>query len=333
MSLDDAIKKAMGVSLEPEALKALVSPEAGDFIPEEYANEFIDLVREKNWTRDLFRTVTMPTATFYIPKITGDASVYFVSTEAQAPTESKPAFAAAGSVKLEAIKLMGYVQVSNETDEDSRIAMMPIIKTSMAESIARAEEEAIIMGQADGTFANDDPRKAFKGLVKIATEAGQVVVADNEDLIATIERARVQLGVHGRDVSQLILLVNPYTGSLIRQLDQVLTVDKYGAGATIHKGEVGKVMGITVVEDFYLPEDATGKAVYYAPADPETGLAVLVNKQSPIIGDRRKVKFDQDKVVSTDSIEIAISERIGFTVQYAEALCNITGLTNRIATP
>jgi HK97 family phage major capsid protein len=329
MSLDDAIKKAMGCNVEPEMLKQLVSDELGDFIPEEYANEFIDLVREKNWTRDLFRTVTMPTATFYIPKITGDASVYYVSTEATAPTESKPAFAAAGSVKLEAIKLMGYVQVSNETDEDSRIAMMPIIKTSMAESIARAEEEAIIMGQYK-SYVSGDPRSAFIGLCKLAANAGQEVVADNDNLIGAIEAARVQLGVHGRDVSQLVLLVNPYTGSLIRQLEAVLTVDKYGAGATIHKGEVGKVMGITVVEDFYLPEDITSIATFYAPATAELGLAVLVNKSSPIIGDRRKVKFDQDKVVSTDSIEIAISERIGFTVQYVEAICNITGLTNRI---
>ena len=143
-SLDDAFLKAMGANVEPEALKALVSGDTGDFIPEEFANEFIDLVRENNWTRDLFRVITMPSATFFIPKITGDQSVFFVSTESTQPTESKPAFAAAGSVRLDAIKLMGYVQVSNETDEDSKIAMMPIIKTSMAEAIARAEAEAFL---------------------------------------------------------------------------------------------------------------------------------------------------------------------------------------------
>lgn len=329
MSLNDAIKKAMGIHLEPEALKALVSGDTGDFIPEEFANEFIDLVREKNWTRDLFRTITMPGATFFIPKITGDASVFFVSTEASAPTESKPAFASAGSVRLDAIKLMGYVQVSNETDEDSKIAMMPIIKNSMAEAIARAEEEAIINGQYRA-YAGDDPRSAFKGLLKLAEDAGQVVVADNDDLIATIETARLKLGVHGRDVGNLVFLVNPFTGSQIRQISQVLTVDKYGPNATILKGEVGKVMGITIVEEFYLPEDDTSAATYNAPVTLEKGNALLVNKTSPIIGDRRKVKFDQDKVISTDSIEIAISERIAFTVQYVEALVLVTGLTNTI---
>lgn len=330
MGLDDAIKKAMGISLTPEAQKALVSGDTGDFIPKEYANEFIDLVREKNWLRDLIRVINMPTATFYIPKISGDASVYYVSTEATTPTESKPSFAAAGSVKLEAVKLMGYTQVSNETDEDSRIAMMPIVRTSFAEAMAAAEEQAILLGQYDATFAADDPRKAFAGLCKLAADAAQTVVADNTDLIKTIESARLKLGVHGRTVNNLVLLVNPFTASQLRQLEQVLTVDKYGPQATIWKGEVGKVMGITIIEDYYLPEDETAPATYYAPATADTGLAILINKTSPILGDRRMVKFDQDKVVAKDAIEIAISERIGFTVQYVEALCLVTGLDNTI---
>ena len=89
-------------------------------------------------------------------------------------------------------------------------------------------------------------------------------------------------------------------------------------------------MGITIVEDFYIPEDDTDGTTLNAPANAAKGNALLVDKTSPIIGDRRKVKFDQDKVVSTDSIEIAISERIAFTVQYVKALCLVTDLTNSI---
>jgi len=149
---------------------------------------------------------------------------------------------------------MGYAQISNETDEDSRIAMMPIIRNSFAEAMAAAEEQAFLLGQLDAGFAADDPRSAFKGIVKLARDAGQEVVADNSDLIKTIESARLKLGVHGRSVANLVLLVNNFTGSQLRQISQVLTIDKYGPNATILRGEVGKVMGITIVEDFYLPE-------------------------------------------------------------------------------
>jgi len=325
MSLDDAIKKAIGVTVE----KALVSGDEGDFIPKEYADEFINIVREKNWCRQLFVSITMTAATVYIPKVTGDASVYYLSSEATAPTESKPTFAAAGSVVLEAKKLMGYIQVSNESDEDAKIAMMPIIKDSFAEAIAKAEEEAMVVGQYVVFAGATDRRNAFKGLLKLAKDAAQTV-AYATSLIATIEAARRKLGVHGRDVKGLVLMVNPYTASALRQIEQVLTIDKYGASATIHTGEVGKIMGITIVENAYIPLQNDVEAKLYAPDTADLGVALLVNKKYPLIGDRRQVKFDQDKVVSTDSIEIAISERIGFTVQHVEGLCEITGLDNGI---
>jgi HK97 family phage major capsid protein len=325
MSLDDAIKKAIGINVE----KALVTSDEGDFIPKEYADEFINLVREKNWCRQLFTAIKMTSATMYIPKVTGDANVYYVSTEVVAPTESKPTYAAAGSVKLEAKKLMGYCQVSNESDEDAKIAMMPLIKESFAASIAKAEEEAMVVGKYVVFAAASDRRNAFSGLLKLAKDATQTV-AYATSLIATIEAARRKLGVHGRDVKDLILMVNSFTASALRQLDQVLTIDKYGAGATIHSGEVGKVMGITIVENAYIPLDATDEAKLYTPVVASMGVALLVNKKYPIIGDKRQVKFDQDKVVSTDSVEIAISERIGFTVQHVEGLCEITGLANGV---
>jgi HK97 family phage major capsid protein len=325
MSLDDAIKKAIGITVE----KALVTSDEGDFIPKEYADEFINLVREKNWCRQLFTAIKMTAATMYIPKVTGDANVYYVSTEVVAPTESKPTYAAAGSVKLEAKKLMGYCQVSNESDEDAKIAMMPLIKESFAASIAKAEEEAMVVGKYVVFAAASDRRNAFNGLLKLAVDAAQTV-AYATSLIATIEAARRKLGVHGRDVKDLVLMVNSYTASALRQLEQVLTIDKYGAQATILSGEVGKVMGITIIENAYIPLDNTNEASLYSPGVANKGVALLVNKKYPIIGDKRQVKFDQDKVVSTDSIEIAISERIGFTVQHAEGLCEVTGLANGV---
>jgi HK97 family phage major capsid protein len=326
MSLDDAIKKAIGVKFE----KALVSGDEGDFIPKEYADEFINIVREKNWCRQLFTSIKMTASVMYIPKVTGDANVYYISTESTAPAvESKPTFAAAGSVALEAKKLMSYATISNEADEDAKIAMMPLIKESFAAAIAKGEEECMINGNVFAYAGAQDRRKAFNGLVKLAADASQDVVYATS-LIATIEAARRKLGVHGRDVKDLVLMVNSYTASALRQLDQVLTIDKYGASATILSGEVGKVMGITIVENAYIIQDATNETVMYAPANADKGTALLVNKKYPIIGDKRQVKFDQDKVISTDSIEIAISERIGFTVQHVEGLCLITGLANGV---
>ena len=331
--LDDAIKKVMGINVE----KSIDSNDLNaDWLPVELAKEFIDIVREKNWCRQLFKTINMPGATFDIPKLSSDASVYYVSSENTAPTaESKPAWAAAGSVRLIAKKIMAYVTVSNEVDEDSRIAIVPIVRDSFAASMAAAEEKAFIQGDDALGWAAGDVRKAFDGLVNLAGKSLDVETKAKtgglEVWEKAVELARYELGVYGRDPRSLILLVNPYSAALIRQYDKLLTLDKYGPKATIFNGEIGKLMGITVIEHPYIPEDnSTPVTTYDTPGVADKGVALLLRKDSPLIGDRRKVRFDHDKVVSTDSVMIAVSERIGFAVQEANAICLLSGLNNSI---
>lgn len=326
MALDDAIKKAIGVDVE----KGLESGQIGDFLPIEYAEEFIDLIREKNYCRGLFRSINMPAQKFEIPKITADASVYYVSSEVTAPAaQSKPTFAGTGTVELSAKKLMAYVDIASEVEEDSKVAMLPLIKESFAEGMASAEEAAMIQGNTAFVWTNaEDPRKAFDGVVFLA---GKTVVGDNGDLIKTVESARYALGKHGRNVRDLILIVNPYTASLLRRLDQVLTIEKYGPKATILAGELGQIMGIKIIESPYIPEDPTDKDTVedFATNGLATkGVAILMRKDAVLIGDRRKVKFDQDKIVEKDAVRVVISERLDFVALRAEAICSITALTN-----
>lgn len=329
--LDDAIKKAIGVT---KIEKALDSSEIGDFLPIEYATEFVDLVREENYCRGLFPEIVMPSQKFEIPKITGDADVYYVSSEATAPSsQSKPTFGGTGTIELSAKKLMAYLDIANEVEEDSKVAMLPLIKRSFAEGMAVAEEKAMIQGKIV-SYGSEDARDAFKGILKIAIDGGATAVdavTETQDLIKIVEKARYNLGKYGRDTKKLVLVVNPFTGSLLRQLSQVLTLEKYGSGATILSGELGKVMGITIIESAYMPEDATSKATidtFVASGSATKGEAILMRKDAVLIGDRRKVKFDSDKIVEKDAKRIVISERIDFTAVHATAICQITKLTN-----
>lgn len=329
MSLDDAIKKAVGVNTQ----KQLVTGDVGDFIPVEYAEEFIDLIREKNYCRQIFRSINMPSQKFEIPKITADASVYYVSSEATAPAaQSKPTFAGTGTVELSAKKLMAYVDIASEVEEDSKIAMLPLIKESFAEGMAAAEEAAMIQGNDAWAWTNaEDSRRAFDGIIHLGTVTAVNAAAHGQDLIKAIELARYGLGKNGRNVRDLILLVNTFTASLLRRLTQVLTIDKYGPKATILAGELGMIMGIKIIESPYVPEDPTDKDTVedFATNGVATkGLAVLMRRDAVLIGDRRKVKFDQDKIVEKDAVRVVISERLDFVALRADAICNITELTN-----
>lgn len=329
--LDDAIKKAVGIGLKKADAEDLLSSEIGNFLPTEYATEFVALVREKNYCRELFRTITMPTATFEIPRIDSDATVYYVSGEATAPAaKSSLDTAFAGKVTLVAKKLMAYTDISNEVEEDSKVAMLPLIKEAFAQGVATAEEKAMIQGDTALGWANaQDARKAFDGVLKLG--AGKTVDYATS-LLATIEAARIAMGKYGRGVDKLILLVSPYTASKLRQEASVLTVEKYGPNATILKGELGQYMGIKLVESPYIPEELTALCMEGgAPQVADKGVAVLMRRDAVVIGDRRKVKFESDKIIEADALRVVISERVDLKQTLGVgSIVRIDGLENSV---
>lgn len=332
--LDDAIKKAIGVGLKKADAEDLLSSEIGNFLPIEYATEFVDLVREKNYARVLFRTITMPTATFEIPRIDADATVYYVSGEATAPAaKSSLDTAFAGKVTLVAKKLMAYTDISNEVEEDSKVAMLPLIKDAFAEGVATAEEKAMIQGDPALSWSNaQDAREAFEGVLKMGA-AKTVDYATS--LLATIEVARVTMGKYGRGVDKLIFLASPYTASKLRQETAVLTVEKYGPNATILKGELGQYMGIKLIESPYIPEELTVSVMEGgALTGADLGVAILMRRDAVLIGDRRKVKFESDKIIEADALRVVISERVDFKQTLGVgSIVRIEKLENSYVTP
>lgn len=329
MTLDLAIAKAIGVDIQKAdnliGSDLLAGADESGFLPKQYAEDFIKVLREKNFCRTIFKTITMTKPTFEMPRVTADVSVYLIgeADPATTITASEPTISA--PLTLTAKKLAARTNYSSEVDEDAKLAIVPFLRESMAGAMGVNEEKAFIQGQMTGLpVVATDPRQAFKGLLRLAQDAGagQQVNAAGADLsVALIEEARRKLLLHGRNVRDLVLFVTPYQASILRQLTSVVTVDKYGPNAAILTGELGKVMGITIVESQNVPEGD----------DPDTpaageGRAILVNKNSPIIGDRRKIKFETDKVITSDSRILVCTERIAFGLMYTDAVVEIDNL-------
>lgn len=331
MTLEKAIAKALGIDLKKAGTvidaDLLAGADEGAFLPKEYADEFIKVIREKNFCRGLFREIKMTRPTFEIPRVTADVSVYLIGETDPATDINASEPTIATPITLTAKKLAARTNYSAEVDEDAKLAIVPFLKESMAGAMGLAEEQAIIMGNCPGNaYAATDPRKAFDGLIIIAATAGggQWINKAGTDLsVATIEEMRRGLGLHGRNVRDLVLFVTPYQASLLRQNSSVLTVEKYGPNATILKGELGKIMGITIVESQNVPESLVGDLV--TPVADE-GYAILVNRNSPIIGDRRLIKFETDKVITSDSRILVCTERVAFNVMYTGAVVAVKGL-------
>jgi hypothetical protein len=321
-SLRDALKKALSTT----------AGSGGDFLPTPLAAQFISHVRDNNFLRQAFQTTTMTSKTKDYPKILGNTKVYYQPTEGG--TANKTSMNT-GTIRLTAKKFMAQIDMSTEVIEDAQGDIKSIVRNHFAEQFAQAEEEAMIQGNPDHTpvtateasadettWFNKDHRLSFYGLLTLAadiagdiaddTRAANRVNAAGLDMSTAIARqAMFNMGKYGRVMQNLVLIVNPWSANQLLDDSKLVTVDKYGANATILTGEFGKLYGkISVINSAFCTN----------------GYGILTHKMNPLIGDRRLIKIKEQEWISDDVIYFVLTARLDFTVNYKGALCQIHSL-------
>jgi len=309
-----------------QMLKAAMSTalgSGGEFLSESKATEFIGLIRERTFVRQLFPSFRMRASKVTIPKITSGTTLYY-TPPGQTPT---PSGVGTDQITFESKKLMGYVYWDAEISEDSIIDVAQLLKKDLAQAAAEAEELAAMQGDPEHTATKDDPKKAtennwFERDPRLMCN-GVVKLSKSEDAVdpvnlsgsalspADILMGKFNLGKYGRNNNNLVYLVNSYTAMKMILWEELLTIDKYGPNATIVTGEVGKIMNISVVDTPWM----------------SYGESVLTLKGNGAIGDRRKIKFASEYIPRSDQYAIYPSERIDFKIPRVDALCNIYGLS------
>jgi hypothetical protein len=305
----------------------------GDVIIPQLADQIIPFIRQKSYLRQFLVSFNQPTETYRFPKLTQGNTVYFVNEASTAPES----LIATGTVELTARKLMTALAISAELEEDSVLPIVPVVRDDMAKSFALAEENVWLNGDTAHTadapspalatgadwFVND-VRLAFDGLLKISTllpyNQGNQPMSLN--LISRLIR---NLGIFGRDKSELLLIVSLKEEERLRELLGInLAINQLGLTGTALPGEVGRVWGVPVVATNLL--DSTGGAETFQHATPvqsdPTTQMLLVNRNAAVIGDRRVfvIKSSDEVLLRSDQILIVGSERIAFQAQYSEAV-------------
>jgi len=322
-------------SLEDAIRKTLLSTAAGvggDFIPTPLSREFIRFIRDKNFLRQLFDVRFMTAKTLSVPKILGKTKVYYQPTEGGNADKSN---FTTGTLQLEAKKFMSEVDISEEVIEDAQENMIGLIKEDFAGGIAEAEEEAMLVGDPDHspttatesladdtTWFTRDHKMIYYGLLTLAadiagsiaddTRAANRVSAGSADMTTAIVReAKYNLGKFGRVMSDLILILNPWSVNQLLDDPKLVTLEKYGPNATIFTGEIGKLYGkVTVIESPFMTN----------------GYGLITHRANPVIGDRRRISIKADDVITNDTKIFVVTERLDFMVRYKGALCQIYGL-------
>ena len=112
------------------------------------------------------------------------------------------------------------------------------------------------------------------------------------------------MGVYGMNLNDLVIIVNPQIAYNLLGLPEVITVDKYGAKATIHSGEVGRIYGMPILVSEYiantLKDDGTDDT-----AGTKT-VMMIVNKRYFAVADRGSVMLETDRnIVNSTNLLVA----------------------------
>ena len=244
------------------------------------------------------------------------------------PATTKRSFTATGFAVL--------AQILDDADEDSIIAAMPFLREQLAQGILDGEEDAIINGDSTATHQDDianwdirgrwgstglgtsgDHRRAWIGLRARALDIGATASLDGSSYSAFSGASGLQAAAeiklhHGSMNKPLVYFCSPeHYIKLIKSDSNLLTLEKYGANASIITGEVGK-MGLTRIHRTqYLSADLNTSGLYDNSTKTKTG-AVLVDTSRFKIFRRRGLALETQKEIRNGVTYMVLTNRETF---------------------
>lgn len=330
----DALSAAMFVSkslsrrLNETKIGKRFLEKAGTYLPD--TNTDIDTIEgwESTWSTNVHNNVRqqlvvepifngsriqMPTETLYLGTVSDVATAatwvdpaITVSNHASNTTGSTgtASYETIGSSTLIAKKLAAKTFLSMDDEEDSLIALAPIIMSNLERAMARALDKAILRGAGSGA---SDP---LVGVAKVANTANLIATAldisDGDKLtVAAVREMRQLLGIYGLVPRDLVLIVNPTEYyNLLDDADLKSLTDRTTTGypSTIVTGAVNFVDDIPVV--------VSGE--FEAKADTKYA-AVLVRPANFILGNYRNMRLESEYQLEYQRKLMVATQRIGFT--------------------
>lgn len=199
---------------------------------------------------------------------------------------------------LKTYKLAGKSYVTDETEEDAIIAILPLLREQLVEAHAKALERAILRGAGS---ANDPT-----GLTtRAAANSANFVSAANGSAgaVAALElhKARRLMGKWGLNVRDLVTVVSQEAYWDLIEDENFKSMDLVGAAAQQITGQVGTMYGQSVVVS---PE--------FEAAGVNKACAVIVNARNYVKPRLRGFSVQSDYDVEKQRRVIVATQRIGF---------------------
>jgi len=211
---------------------------------------------------------------------------------------------------ITAYKLATREYVGYEEEEDSIVALAPIIRDAITRRMARSSDLAILRGTGDLTVSVAyDPILGMTGRgasttdIEVSNTSGGWKANFDEDVVVDMRR---NLGLYGLNAASLIFVVSHELYFEIVKLPNFKTIDLYGAKATILTGEVGSLFGVKVLVSQMFDNTAIGNSTV------GTVLGLMCYPPNFIKGQLRAVMTEAGTDIINQKRVLVSSRRFGF---------------------
>lgn len=354
------IRKGTASKAEMQAYaKAMDSAESGygqQLMGAQYVADLWEAARPLSKVFPLVDTFEMTAPTAYLPVEADIPEMLFVA-ESTANNSADYATSKTGSnrVQVDAKKFVIHQMWSGELEEDSIIPFIPYLRRQAAIAIAHYSDSLILNGDTTGTSTGninlDDATPAatkhylaFDGLRHIglvdntgnSKNAGGVLSYGllRNQLTRMEDTTNLFHWGHPVNPEDVVFITDHKTAEAAAQLDEVLTVDKYGPSATVLTGELARIGRNPLIASMAMSlTEADGK-VSQTGANNTKGQVVAFNRRGLKAGWRRRVKVEVERLPASDQTRIVYSLRMGLGrysgtgaasgIEMADVLYNIT---------
>lgn len=322
------------------AVRAMDTAESGygsQLVDAQYVGQLWDAAREQAQIFPLFQDFEMTSPTAYLPIAADFPSMLHVSENTGA-TDSDYATDKSGSnrVQVDAKKFVIHQVWSGELEEDSMIPFVRFIRNQAELSLAFHSDSLLINGDTtsggSGNINSDDQalgatdhRIALNGLLKVGLVdntgnrkdlAGAAITFTDlrEVLTRMIDTTHKTNWGRPRIANDLVMVTDPETAHDIENLDEFINWQTaQGRVLAQSVAQVGEINGSPIISSMAIDRaEADGKINVASPSGTLFGRILTFNRRGGVVGWRRRVQTEVERLPGRDQNRLIHSLRLGF---------------------
>lgn len=343
------------------AIRAMDTAESGygqQLTGQQYVSSLWEAARQQSRIFALLDTFEMTAPTAFLPVEADLPEMLFVSETTAAPasaTEYATSKSGSQRVQVDAKKFVIHQAWSGELEEDSIIPFIPFIRRQAQISLSHYSDSVVLNGDdtntATGNINLDDADPAdtkhylaFDGIRHV----GLVDVTSNQKDLAAAGIGLADLkAVKGRmldltnlmdwghpvNPADLVFVADPETADNIGLLDEVVKSNQLRSRPLL-TGEFADILGHPGISSIAMSKTEADGKVSTTAANNTLGQVAAFNRNGFVVGWRRRVKLETERLPATDQTRIVHSLRLAFGrysptgaasgIEAADVIFNIT---------